>query len=386
MSIEAALMLVLGLSSLISGAMFVVLASFARQMPGIRLWAGAGLLIGLGSLESGLDLIADPQLSSLLVNIPLCIGQALVLAGILQFLGLPSAYRVMLWFSLLAVLLAVGFTYPVRRSVPLIVSLTLLLGAAHLWSAWVLWRRAEPFARQVYQAAALILFLHGVAVLSQGYQTLTHNGIVTFLPPLPTADMISLWGAIIGTLLGNWMLFLLVMLRLLAESREAAERDALTGLLNRRGLRRRVDVLVEAGSGSHAVLLLDIDHFKAINDRHGHEVGDEVLALMGDVMRSSLPGALACRWGGEEFCIVLGHSTAEAAVAAAERVRVRFHAASRNLSCLPMGATVSIGVAWQAADATFELATLMPMADAALYRAKAAGRDRVSAPLMSAAG
>jgi len=173
------------------------------------------------------------------------------------------------------------------------------------------------------------------------------------------------------------------MLRLVADLREVAERDALTGLLNRRGLRHRVDALAEALSErpvGHAVLLLDIDHFKVINDTHGHDVGDEVLAVMGEVLRTTtpMPGALTCRWGGEEFCVVLARSTADGAVAAAERLRARFHAGSLRLSRLPNGATVSIGVAWQPPDAALELSTLMAAADAELYRAKAAGRDRVS--------
>lgn len=387
MSSEPTLMVVLGLSSLISAAMFVVLATFARQMPGIRLWAWACLLLGLASLEGGVELIRDRQLSSLLMNTSYCIGQALVLAGILQFRGLPSAYRVLLGFSLVSVLLAVGFIYPVRQSVPLIVSMTLVLGVAHTWSAWVLWRHAEPFAQQVYRAAALIVFLQGLTSMTQGYQTLAVSGVLGPLPLIPAEVEINLWGAIIGTLLGNWMLFLLVMLRLVADLREVAERDALTGLLNRRGLRRQVDALAEALSErpvGHAALLLDIDHFKAINDTHGHDVGDEVLAVMGEVLRTTpMPGALTCRWGGEEFCVVLCRSTADSAVATAERLRARFHAGSLRLSRLPNGATVSIGVAWQLPDAALELSTLMAAADAELYCAKAAGRDRVSATTLA---
>lgn len=378
MTAEPTLSTVLGLSSLMSGAMFTVLAAFARQMQGIRLWACACVAIGLAALVDGLDLVHDPQRSAWAHNLPICIGQALVLSGILQFTGRHAVYPVLGTLSLVAVLLVFGFTHLVQNALALTLSLSLFLVICHAWSAWILWRHPEPFAHRVYRAAAVILLLHGLTGSTQAYQLLAER--LPVLPLLPFQSEIDLWGAIIGTLFGNWMLFLLVMLRLVSNLHEAAERDALTGLLNRRGLRCRVEALVEEGRmvgvGS-AVLLLDIDHFKAINDTYGHEMGDQVLVKMGDVLRSSTTvGALACRWGGEEFCVVLAGSTGDDALAVAERIRVCFQASTLGL--LPEGATISIGMVWQPPGNGFDLPSLMGLADAELYRAKAAGRDQVS--------
>lgn len=292
-----------------------------------------------------------------------------------------GAYPVLAALSLVSVLLALGGAESSRDALARTLSVSLLLAICHAWSAWILWRYPEPFAHRVYRAAAVVLLLHGMTSSTHAYQLLAER--LPGLPLLPFQSGIDLWGAIIGTLLGNWMLFLLVMLRLVSNLRDAAERDALTGLLNRRGLRRRVDSLMEDGPDAgvgRALLVLDIDHFKAINDTHGHEVGDRVLAKMGDVLRSNTaPGTLACRWGGEEFCVVLGGSTRDDALALAERLRGGFRASTRGLSPLPAGATVSVGLVWQPAGAGWDLPALMAIADAELYRAKAAGRDRVSA-------
>lgn len=162
-----------------------------------------------------------------------------------------------------------------------------------------------------------------------------------------------------------------------AERRHRAEaaRDALTGLPNRRALETRFAALVRAAQarGAHVALLTcDIDHFKAVNDTHGHVRGDRVLqafaALLGATVRD---GDCVCRWGGEEFVIATLVPHEAAGRQAAERLRLRV--AEAGCDDLPL--TVSVGVALvapgQALDEVFD------RADAALYRAKALGRNRV---------
>jgi len=161
----------------------------------------------------------------------------------------------------------------------------------------------------------------------------------------------------------------------------AAGHDPLTGLLNRRGLRAHINAVLAPGRSirSLAVLLLDIDHFKALNDQHGHDTGDRILVIMGDVMRTlSSPHVMPCRWGGEEFCLVVDGHSAQALIELAEQVRQTFHRASCTHSGLPSGATVSIGVAALPIDGSFEFSRLVAPADAQLYLAKHGGRNRVS--------
>lgn len=157
--------------------------------------------------------------------------------------------------------------------------------------------------------------------------------------------------------------------------------DALTGCHNRRWLDARMSRLVERHrrAGSPLCLLaLDIDFFKRVNDTYGHPGGDAVLASVGRAILTGLrPTDLGARYGGEEFTIVLPDTPLEGAVIAAERLRGRLSGNPVNLRdgrVIP-GVTASIGVA----ELTLEddAATLIARADAALYRAKANGRDRV---------
>jgi diguanylate cyclase (GGDEF)-like protein len=149
-----------------------------------------------------------------------------------------------------------------------------------------------------------------------------------------------------------------------------ASHDALTGVRNRRGLEGLI-----AERSEVSVLLCDLDHFKSINDAFGHDIGDEVLAAFGGLLRDcSADDDVPLRLGGEEFCIVLGHADASAAAAIAERLRA---ATELELSTIVgRSVTVSIGIAIGTADA-FDARSLLRSADRALYEAKRSGRNRV---------
>jgi len=163
-----------------------------------------------------------------------------------------------------------------------------------------------------------------------------------------------------------------------------AATDALTGLLNRRSLLdlgRPAFAAAAQGGGPLSVMILDLDHFKHINDSRGHAAGDEVLRRMGQVLRQVLRRSdQVARWGGEEFVLLLPGASVEQALALAERQRAAVAEADLGLGAeVPLPhATVSIGVASvQAGDA--DLGALIARADRALYAAKAGGRNRVVA-------
>ena len=157
----------------------------------------------------------------------------------------------------------------------------------------------------------------------------------------------------------------------------AATHDTLTGLLNREGLarlRQRAETQRRMAEGPYVLAVLDVDHFKQINDRHGHLMGDRALCAVADaILRSVRSSDVAVRYGGEEFLVVLPNTRLDGGAEIAERIRQQVSALA-----LPMPVTVSIGIAdgdmdRDAADAVFE------RADQALYRAKQTGRDRVVA-------
>jgi diguanylate cyclase (GGDEF)-like protein len=153
--------------------------------------------------------------------------------------------------------------------------------------------------------------------------------------------------------------------------------DSLTGLPNRRALTRQIErELARARRYGRAltIALLDVDHFKAINDTHGHDVGDRVLREIGRTAREELRDTDALgRWGGEEFMLIAPETSLSQGQALAERVRTRL-ADARILDTLRV--TVSIGVAALCGDE--ELKDVIRRADDALYHAKTAGRDRVA--------
>jgi diguanylate cyclase len=171
--------------------------------------------------------------------------------------------------------------------------------------------------------------------------------------------------------------------RALEQIRELATHDDLTGLLNRRAMLERMQQeLRRSLRTGHPLLIaqLDIDHFKEVNDTHGHATGDRVLRAFGDTVRHSVRDTdVLARWGGEEFVLMLCDTPPAEAAALLERVRLAVQALRVPLpsGCAPIALTVSIGLARHpAGDATALLHTL-ERADRALYAAKAQGRNRV---------
>lgn len=192
-------------------------------------------------------------------------------------------------------------------------------------------------------------------------------------------------------LLGLWMFSLLAYLvwetwtvrgwlRLSVKRARVLEklalRDPLTQVANREGLHRALDLLLRAQaelSFPLSVVFVDADHFKRINDEHGHDVGDQVLKHLAQTLRANLPrDDLLARWGGEEFVIVMPQTPVQEAAAVAERLR-------QVLATTGWPAGLKVTASWGVAQATreSELEAAMREADQAMYRAKHGGRDRV---------
>ena len=175
----------------------------------------------------------------------------------------------------------------------------------------------------------------------------------------------------------------LLMMELTRARRELAsisQTDQLTGLFNRRGFNEAAStsLAVAARDGATAaVFMCDIDHFKSINDRFGHEIGDHVLAAIADVLRQFAVrhGAVVGRYGGEEFATVMVGVSHAHAIRCAEDIRRACSEATILDGKTPLPVTISIG--FTVATAPFDLAALMRVADSALYAAKRDGRDRV---------
>jgi diguanylate cyclase (GGDEF)-like protein len=166
--------------------------------------------------------------------------------------------------------------------------------------------------------------------------------------------------------------------------RQLASRDGLTGMLNRRAFEERiVEEITRADryGGNLAILMIDIDHFKAVNDEFGHLLGDEVLKHAATIFSHQLRKVdLVCRFGGEEFAIILPSTNLESASAVAEKLRRAFF--THVFSGVSRPITVSIGVAAFPEHGT-QRDTLVHSADKALYQAKLDGRNRIATASIS---
>ncbi|WP_332846253.1 sensor domain-containing diguanylate cyclase [Pseudomonas lactucae] len=187
----------------------------------------------------------------------------------------------------------------------------------------------------------------------------------------------------IGLLWLTWMLRRELRRRFRAEQvlSELAATDALTGLANRRILDERLRLEWDRAQRSTeplTLLMIDVDHFKAFNDRHGHQGGDEALRTVAQVIGSNIrrPADLAARYGGEEFAVVLPHTDTKGALVIAEHIR-------SSVERLPRVAgderpiTVSVGLSTWHKRSRLSLEALLLSADQALYEAKRAGRNRI---------
>lgn len=177
------------------------------------------------------------------------------------------------------------------------------------------------------------------------------------------------------------MALTLANLKLRDTLREQAIRDSLTGLFNRRYMEETLERELQRAARDHqpvGVIMLDVDYFKAINDKYGHKAGDLVLSMLGANLRAQIREEdIACRYGGEEFTLIMPTASLAATRERAEQVRAKVKQMSVHYLEMAVGPlSVSLGVAVSPEHGT-DGETLIHAADAALYRAKHMGRDHV---------
>ena len=239
----------------------------------------------------------------------------------------------------------------------------------------------DEFGTRVAAGCAMPLWLIG------GFLAL--RAVVAALAPAAVGGSVHQPHAVnVGTLIGfvisgmllNFGLIAMVLARMLMRLKHIGDHDGLTGLLNRRSIERAL-----AGEWSRlarhgqvfSVLAIDIDHFKSVNDRHGHPAGDAVLRALAQTLgRACRVSDLAARTGGEEFWLLMPHTGLQGALPVAERLLQTVRDSRVVVDGHEIRCTVSIGVA-QADAAEENVEALLRRLDAALYRAKHRGRDRI---------
>ena len=296
------------------------------------------------------------------------IGTALVLAAAFSSL-IAFRFGAPLLLLFLGLGLAAGVDGLGIALVNLLAGLLLIAAGAHYWRA-----RAEALLPLSVMPGLYCLV--GASFLLCTVVILIESPIYRVRTPDNWAENLNALAALLGMAGIGAISLALHQSRLVRRLHVASNTDPLTGLANRRALfDRHGRAPLAPGT---AVAIFDLDHFKAINDRHGHAVGDEVLRAFASVVDlHSGAIAMAARTGGEEFVLVMPATSAKAARRLAEGIRAAFAAGAVDTADGPIACTASAGISVAGPEGR-SLDSVLLEADKALYKAKRGGRDRIA--------
>lgn len=348
-----------------------------RSERSLAIWAIANFASATGLTIMAVNLAALPRLLPY-ANFWFLLSTALVYIGMRSFDRAPIGPRRLVLHVAIAAIVALATLFmpasPLSRAMVFSLATVGWMGAA----AWRLARPPATGPAFTRLGVALFLSIFCALHLARVLAIATRTTPILGLPGGEQLAVTLLISLVCGVGL-NYGALLMVLDRL-------ASADELTGLNNRRALLRRGQEMLDRSISYGrplSVFLMDLDHFKQVNDHYGHRVGDMVLEAFANVARSSLrTGDIIGRYGGEEFCVVLPRTGRADAAAVAERLRSQVQEQLAMVGGHATRVTVAIGVATMEAGETMAGGTidlLIDAADHALYAAKDGGRNRVVA-------
>ncbi len=366
--------------------MFCGLLALARlhsgNIRGIWHWSAANLCIGIGLGLAYFFSFPSPGVKFAVLSgaILLAIGIALQFTGIQSFKGARIQKRLAVGFVGVIALQTFWFEFIQPDIAWRSIVNSVVLAAGYAACAHALLARVQQPLRTAYWFTGLsfamlagVLFIRAV-VIWQSH--LDNYGLYANIPLNPS----SFLAACMLQACVTFGFLLMLNYQLVAEIQKIASRDILTGAFNRRQLEEEVTRLqsrCKRTGDTFAVMLIDIDQFKFINDNYGHPVGDEVLRNLAAIAQASIRAEdYFARYGGDEFCILLPSTSAEEALGLAERLRQTYATNMARLAGLALNSTVSIGIA-DSSRLGLDFKKIIAAADGALYQAKQAGRNRV---------
>lgn len=374
---------ILATTALFSLAMILVLASLLRTgILGIREWFVANVCIVVALPLLILRGAIPDLISIVLANAMLALAGACYYAGCARFLGRPPRW-LFLTIAILTLTAAIAYLTYLNNHLQMRVIVSTTYSATVFVATAILLLRHRPLNRRPYHywftAAVAILF--AVCQLVRG----AYFSSATVPTNILTFD--TVWNVgmlIIGAVTLPTMTMAAIMMvhdSMLASVEDAANHDHMTGALSRKWLEAIArDQLLHAHKTGRplSLLVIDLDHFKSINDTYGHAGGDEVLKEFSRVTRASLrDGDALGRLGGEEFGVLLPNTDTDVAIRIAMRLREQSEQHLISGSFGECQYSISIGIATARAGESFD--RLSARADRALYRAKNTGRNRVVA-------
>ncbi len=377
------------------GGLLMALTMFGIYHAGMRSrglidWSLAGLAFAsgylLGHLLQTVGIPVPTWFAVSLANALIALGHGLILIGVQRYLGRPC------WTRLVVIIVAVVFVstriFPelgdsLRWRIVMHSSTYILFSG---YAGWLLWRSRRSGMLYFHRAVSAVLLAFSLFLGIRLTYALFSPGLIGSFVQDPFQVMAFLSAMLFGFFLSMALAVMMFREKQL-ELMRLARTDALTGLQNRQSMdhvaEREMQHATATGE-SLSLILLDVDHFKRVNDEYGHQAGDRVLQAVAECVGGRIRGRdTGFRFGGEEFLIILPGATLDQAAGVAERMRQSLAGTRINLGDCGVRLTASFGVVeWQKKRESWD--ELLKRADAALYEAKRAGRDQVVRPTIHA--
>lgn len=376
------IMVLFAMLALMFAGLLALAKLHAGSIRGVRQWSAANLCIGLGL---GFAYFFTAQTPS--TKYAVVLGAILIAAGIsLQFTGIQSFKESRNYRGPAALFVGVAafqtfwfeFVHPDLGARSIANSILFSIGYAACARALLI--RIDPPLRTAYWFTGLsfavlsaVLLVRAILIAQSDLQA---YGLYVNTPLNPVSFLI---GCLVQLCI-TFGFLLMLNYQLIADIQKIASRDMLTGAFNRRRLEEeaaRLQARCGRTGDMLAIMMIDVDHFKSINDSFGHQAGDEVLRRLTAIAQASIRADdYFARYGGEEFCILLPSTSEMEAWGLAERLRKIYASTTMKISGENLISTISIGVA-DSTLAGLEFKALVSAADRALYRAKQEGRNKV---------
>ena len=374
MALDPLTLLTLTIALAAAAALYLAIEWRSVRESSLLLWSAGFATIAIGSSLALLRSIGLLLIGIWFANGLLVVAHWLFLLGVARFTQVRLSRSWYLIFAIWPLLLLIP-NEPSWSRVMLLVN-SLLVALLALKASWLLRPHGKSLSVGAVQLR-YVLLIHGVFYLIKA--------LIAVLPG-EFIDLAAFRGEIIQiSLVEGAMAIMLIALSMTGTERyrrekqiaRLAARDPLTALYNRRALEMRAPPLLNGVSAARpgALLLIDIDNFKLINDLFGHTAGDRLLISLSEMIRAVLPkDALAARLGGDEFLILLSNASSERIEALASALREPFYLATSQTFATPQAVTLSIGAElFDRPPAS--LSQLIELGDAALYASKRGGRN-----------
>jgi diguanylate cyclase (GGDEF)-like protein len=366
------------LCAALMGAVSVAFAALRGPTRIVGRWGAAMLVLALGLSGLALRDIAPSGLSIVAANTLILAGWVFALRGLRLFLGRSTQDLVGWGLVALAALLLFVFSELRPNTFARLLTVTTAILVMASRAALLLHRHAPPDCRLSCRVAESVFWAVAAISLARAAVALMRPPQSILTPEPFNAGVFLFYMAFI--IVTTLAVLAIEIESLQAALLRAARNDPLTGMLNRRAFLaefEREEARAARGGTVFSLAIFDLDHFKRINDRHGHPVGDRVLKAFAGVLRAAIRRQdTAGRYGGEEFALLMPETGKDTAHGVAERVRRALEERGLDVDGRRIDLTVSAGVAVFGADGT-DWDSLLSAADGALYEAKRKGSNRV---------